>query len=63
MTAKNASPTTTIATADGEIADADLAKVAGGTEKTKKTPAPTSTIKIEIQGESLDDKHSRELDM
>jgi hypothetical protein len=58
MTAKNANTTTTT---DGEIADADLAKVAGGTDKTKKTPAPT--IKIEIQGESVDVKHSRELDM
>jgi hypothetical protein len=55
MTAKNASTTTTIA--DGEIADADLAKVTGGGGKTKPIPTPILTIDG-IKGESLDDKHS-----
>jgi hypothetical protein len=54
MTAKNANTTTTIA--DGEIADADLAKVTGGGGKTKPTPTPILTIDG-IKGESLDDKH------
>jgi hypothetical protein len=56
MTAKSESPTTTIATTDGEIADADLAKVTGGGGKTKPTPTPVLTIDG-IKGESLDDKH------
>jgi hypothetical protein len=56
MTAKNTNPTTTIATADGEIADADLAKVSGGGGKTKPTPTPVLTIDG-IKGESMDDKH------
>jgi hypothetical protein len=56
MTAQNASPTTTIAAANGEIADADLAKVTGGGGKTKPTPTPILTIDG-IKGESLDDKH------
>ncbi len=56
MTAKNASPTTTIATGDGEIADADLAKVTGGGGKTKPIPTPVPTIDG-VKGESMDDKH------
>jgi len=56
MTAKNESPATSIATTDGEIADADLAKVTGGGGKTKPTPTPVLTIDG-IKGESLDDKH------
>ena len=56
MTAENESPTTTIATTDGEIADADLAKVTGGGGKTKPAPTPVITIGG-IKGESMDDKH------
>lgn len=55
MTAKNASPTTNIATTEGEIADADLARVTGGGGKTKPTPTPVLTIDG-IKGESMDDK-------
>jgi hypothetical protein len=54
MTAKNANTTTTIA--DGEIADADLAKVTGGGGKTKPIPTPILTIDG-VKGESLDDRH------
>jgi hypothetical protein len=56
MTAKNVSPTTIVATADGEVADADLAKVTGGGGKTKPIPTPVPTIDG-IKGESMDDKH------
>jgi hypothetical protein len=56
MTAENAHPTTPIATTDGEIDDAGLAKVTGGGGKTKPTPTPVLTIDG-IKGESLDDKH------
>ena len=54
MTAKNPSIATTITTADGEIADTDLAKVTGGGGKAKTTPL----LEIDgIKGESKDDKH------
>jgi hypothetical protein len=54
MTANNPSATTPTATARGEIADADLAKVTGGGGKTKTTPL----LEIDgIKGESKDDKH------
>jgi hypothetical protein len=56
MTAENASPTTTIAAAGGEIADAELVKVTGGGGKTKPIPTPVLTIDG-IKGESLDDRH------
>lgn len=56
MTAKNVSPTTIVATADGEVADADLAKVTGGGGKTKPIPTPVPTIDG-VKGESMDDKH------
>ena len=51
MTAKNESPMTTT---DGEITDADLAKVVGGGGKAKSTPILTIDG---IKGESKDDKH------
>jgi len=56
MTAKNPSTTTTITTTDGEIADADLAKVTGGAGKTKPIPTPILTIGG-VKGESMDDRH------
>ena len=60
MTVKNPNTTTTITTAEGEIADADLAKVTGGGGKAKTTPL----LEIDgIKGESNDTKHPGTLEI